>query len=205
MSQDKWVFYACSCKSSKWSCRELNCTVHFLWLKRKEFIVLIVKSQSHLKTKAEQNQVLFSPERTKCWDKVCSAKNDITFGLHWVQVVFFWLYFHFFSFFWCLHSLDGVYKYREHSRQNKVSNFISIKNIVPLWSTELTVPNFEHYAGWKTKTMLHHYTVARVARKYLLCIKPGPLTCSLKEKIKSKSNMSATLLTDLWLCIFSKS
>lgn len=124
----------------------------FLRLKIKEFIGLILKTQSHLKTKAEQGLGLFFPERTKYWDKVCSAKNDITFGQRlpsWVQG---WIFFFFFlrldfpSFFFsagsvrlCLHSLDRVYKYREDGRQNKVSNFISSKNIVPLSSSDLTV------------------------------------------------------------------
>lgn len=193
-----------------------NATVLFIFLrlKIKEFIGLILKSQSHLKTKAERSLGLFSPERTKYWDKVCSAKNDITFGQRlpsWVQG---WIFFFFlkarlpFVFFscdsmWlCLHSLDRVYKYRENGRQNKVSNFISSKNIVPLSSSELTVPSkFQTLCWMETRPTLHHYTVAQAARKYQPFIKSGPVSWSIKGKIKQKSNMRAKLLTDLWLCL----
>lgn len=60
----------------------------------------------------------------------------------------------------CLHSLDRVYKYRENSRQNNVSIFISSKNTVRLSSSNLTVLSPSLTAGWRTQQKLHHYTVA---------------------------------------------
>ena len=86
--------YFCACIPAKAaSSLAGNETVLFIFLRLeiKEFIGLILKLQSHLKTKAEQILGLFSPERTKYRDKVCSAKNDITFGqrlLNWVQGFF---------------------------------------------------------------------------------------------------------------------
>lgn len=106
----------------------------------------------------------------------------------------------------CLHSLDGVYKYMENSRQNKVSNFISSKNIVPLSSSGLTVLSRSlTYCWMETQPALHHYTVAQAARKYQPFIKSGPLSWNIKGKIKQMSNVRAKLLTDVWLCLLFKS
>lgn len=188
------------CARSSQSSLAENETVLFVFLrpKIKEFIGLMAKSHGHLKTKAEWSRGLFSTERTKYWDKVWREKNDVTFGLSWVEAVFFGsTYLRFFSsgsWCCCLHSLDRVYKYREDGRQNKVSNFISTKNIVPLSSSEPTVRSTFLTLCWMgTQPVLHHYTVVQAARKYPF-VKSGP---HMKFKGENK-NVRATLLTDSW-------
>lgn len=122
----------------------------FLWLEIKEFIGFILKSES-FKNKSKASRGLFSPLKEQSTEtKWCSTRNDITFGQQlpsWFEgCISFRLDFP--SFFspsfgsvrLCLHSLDRVYKYGKKGRQNKVSNFISSKNISSLSSGELTFP-----------------------------------------------------------------
>lgn len=202
-------------KSGEWSCREWNCTVYFSSAQNQRIYWFNSEVAVPFKNKGRVKSGPLFPERTKYWDKVCSAKHDITFGQRlpsWVQG---WISFFFFFFLearlpfiffsagrvrLCLHSLDGDYKYMENSRQNKVSNFISSKNIVPLSSSGLTVLSRSlTYCWMETQPVLHHYTVAQAARKYQPFIKSGPLSWNIKGKIKQMSNVRAKLLTDVWL------
>lgn len=193
-----------------------NETVLFIFLrpKIKEFIGLIQKSQCRLKTKAEWSLGLFSLKEqsteTKCAVQSMTSLLDSDYQAGFKAGFLFFFFFLEarlpFIFFsagrvrLCLHSLDGDYKYMENSRQNKVSNFISSKNIVPLSSSGLTVLSRSlTYCWMETQPVLHHYTVAQAARKYQPFIKSGPLSWNIKGKIKQMSNVRAKLLTDVWL------
>lgn len=154
-----------------------------LRLKFKEFIGLILKLQSHLKNKESEVWASFSLKEqsteTKCALQRMTSLLDSDYQVGFKAFFLDSTSLHIFSsgsVRLCLHSLDRVYKYRENGRQNKVSNFISSKNIVRLSSSDLTVLSQFLTAGWKTQPMLHHYTVAQAVRNWQPFIKSDPLS-----------------------------
>lgn len=166
-----------------------------LRLKFKEFIGLILKLQSHLKNKGRaksgplfpwKNKVLRQSVHCKEWHHFWTATTKLGSRLDFFLGSTSLQFFSSGSVRLCLHSLDRVYKYRENGRQNKVSNFISSKNIVRLSSSDLTVLSQFLTAGWKTQPMLHHYTVAQEVRNWQPFIKSDPLSWSIKRENKTK-------------------
>lgn len=132
------------------SCRDPSCTVYFSLARNQRIYWFHSEVRVIQKQKQSKPGPFFPLKEQSTETKWCSTRNDITFGQQLPSWFEGWISFRldFPSFFspsfgsvrLCLHSLDRVYKYGKKGRQNKVSNFISSKNISSLSSGELTFP-----------------------------------------------------------------